>query len=105
MRYLFLFISAFSFGQQALKVDFISLNALVKPNAIEKSVSGEVSYEFNVKASIDSIKIDAVKMEISDIKINNKIVPFKNSGKHLVLYEGYKNGNNKLSFTYSATPK
>lgn len=105
MRYLFLFISIFSFGQQAQKVDFVSVNALVKPNAIEKSITGTIAYEFNVKAALDTIKMDAIKMEISDVKINNKSVPFKNTGKQLAFYEGFQKGNNTLSLSYVATPK
>jgi len=102
--FLLVFIN-FSYGQQTQKVDFISVNALVRPDAIEKSVSGKVSYEFNVKSSIDTIKIDAIKMAFTEVKINNKSVQFKNTGKSLVLFEGFKNGNNTLSFEYSAMPK
>ncbi len=105
MRYLFLFLSVVCFGQQTQKVDFITLNALVKPNAIERSITGTITYEFNVKATIDTIKIDAIAMEFSDVKINNKTVPFKNTGKKLVLYEGFQKGNNTLTFGYAATPK
>ncbi|MES2811770.1 MAG: M1 family metallopeptidase [Bacteroidota bacterium] len=105
MRYLFLFISIFSFGQQTQKVDFLSANALIKPNAVEKSVTGKVTYVFNVKSSIDTIKIDAVKMDFTDVKINKKPVQFKTSGKSLQLFEGFQKGENELTFEYSATPK
>lgn len=105
MKYLFLFITSFVFAQQTKKVDFISMNASLQPNAIEKSISGKVIYDFVVKSKIDTIKIDAVKMEFSDVKINGKSVPFKNSGKSLNLYKGYKKGKNKVEFTYSAKPK
>lgn len=105
MRYIFLFISIFSFAQQHSKVDFVSLNALVKPNAIEKTVNGELTYTFKVNTMLDTIKIDAVKMEFNDVKINGKSVQFKNSGKALLLFEGYKKGKNTLTFGYSAKPK
>jgi len=105
MRYLFLFVSVFSFGQQLQKVDFISVDALVKPNATEKAVNGKVTYSFNVKSVIDTIKMDAVNMDFTDVKINNKPVQFKNSGKNLQLFEGFHKGENTLTFDYSATPK
>lgn len=105
MKYLFLFITSFVFAQQTKKIDFISMNASLKPNAIEKLISGKVVYDFVVKSKIDTIKIDAVRMEFSDLKVNGKSVPFKNSGKSLLLFKGYKKGNNKLEFSYSAQPK
>ncbi|WP_346770846.1 M1 family metallopeptidase [Flavobacterium filum] len=86
-------------------MDFKTVHAIVAPNSIEKSISGEVKYEFQVLASIDTIAIDAIKMEFSNVKINGKAVNFKNSGKALQLFEGFKKGKNKLTFTYKASPK
>lgn len=94
-----------SFAQQTNKVDFIKCNASVSPNPAEKSISGTVVYEFKVKKAIDTIKIDAKSMEFSGVMINEKSVKFKNSGKTLDLFEGFKKGKNKLTFRYSAKPK
>jgi aminopeptidase N len=105
MRYIFLFLFSISFAQQFQKVDFKTVHANVAPNPIEKSISGEVKYEFQVLASIDTIAIDAIKMEFTNVKINGKAVNFKNSGKALQLFEGFKKGKNKLTFTYKAFPK
>ena len=44
-------------------------------------------------------------MEFSEVIINGKSVKFKNSGKTLDLFEGFKKGKNKLTFSYSAKPK
>jgi len=100
-----LFFINVSFGQQIDKVDFIKCNAFVSPNASEKSISGTITYEFKVKKAIDTIKIDAKNMEFSEVIINGKEVKFKNSGKTLDLFEGFKKGKNKLTFRYSAKPK
>ena len=105
MRYLFLFFSFVLFGQQTNKVDFLVCNAKVTPNAQSRSISGYVSYEFKVCKSIDTIKIDAINMNFSDVLINGKSVKFKNSGKTLDLFEGFKKGKNTITFSYSATPK
>lgn len=105
MRYIFLLFSLISFAQQTQKVDFISLNALIKPNTVEKTVRGEVSYRFKVSTLLDTIKIDAVKMDFSEMRINGNEVKYKNSGKALLLFEGFKKGNNTLTFNYSAQPK
>ena len=96
-----LFVSL-SFAQQTDKVDFIKCDAFVSPNHIEKSISGKVIYEFKIKKTIDTIKIDAKNMEFSEVVINGKLVNFKNSGSTLDLFEGFKKGINKLSFSYSA---
>lgn len=100
-----LFFINVSFAQQTDKVDFIKCNALVAPNHSEKSISGTITYEFKVKKAIDTIKIDAINMEFSEVTINGKSVNFKNSGKTLDLFEGFKKGKNKLTFSYSAKPK
>ena len=105
MKYILLLFSLTCFAQQTSKVDFISLDALVKPNAIDKTVRGEVSYVFKVKEILDTIKIDAIRMEFNSVKINGKSVNFKNSGKSLSLFEGYKKGKNTLTFSYLAQPK
>ena len=100
-----LLLVSFSFAQQTDKVDFIKCDALVAPNHAEKSISGTITYEFKVKKAIDTIKIDAINMEFSGVSINGKSVKFKNSGKTLNLFEGFKKGKNKLTFNYSAKPK
>ncbi|MEO8515766.1 MAG: M1 family metallopeptidase, partial [Flavobacterium sp.] len=104
MKYFLLFITSLAFAQQTQKVDFTSMQGFLKPNSIDKTISGKVIYQFNVKTVIDTIKIDAHKMEFSSVFINNKEVKFKNSGKQLQLFEGFKKGKNILTFEYKATP-
>jgi aminopeptidase N len=100
-----LFFINLSFAQQTDKVDFIKCDALVLPNASEKSISGTVTYEFIVKKAIDTIKIDAKNMEFTQVIINGNLVNFKNSGSTLDLFEGFKKGKNKVTFRYLAKPK
>lgn len=105
MRYIFLLFSIFSFSQQVKYVDFLTCTASLYPNFEEKSISGNVTYEFKVKQILDTIKIDAKNIEFSDVMINGKLVKFKNSGKTLDLFEGFSKGKNKLTFQYNAIPK
>lgn len=105
MRYIFLLFSIISFGQQLQQVDFITLNARLEPNFYEKSISGDVRFDFDVKSMIDTIRIDAKKMQISNVLLNGKVVNFKNNDKNLLLFEGYTTGRNQLTFTYKAKPK
>ncbi|SHJ27119.1 M1 family metallopeptidase [Flavobacterium haoranii] len=100
-----LFLSQIFYAQQYKKVDFITCDAFVSPNFNEKSISGKVNYEFKVLEKIDTISIDAVAVDFSDVRINYKKVPFVYDGKHLKLYKGFKKKDNVLSFTYSAKPK
>ena len=105
MKYVILLLSTFSFAQQTKFVDFKSVLGKIEINPIEKSVSGEVTYDFEVKSAIDTIKIDAQNMTFTNLKINNTVVNYKNSGKKIALFEGYKIGKNTLTFNYLAKPK
>ena len=63
MRYLILFFfSIFSFSQQITKVDFKSVVAKITINPTEKTISGDVKYDFDVLQTVDTIKIDAKNM-------------------------------------------
>lgn len=105
MRYLLLFVSLFSFAQQSKSVDFTSVLGKIDINPMDKSVLGEVTYDFIVNKSIDTIKIDAQNIEFTNLKINNNEVKYCNNRKQILLFEGYKLGNNKLTFNYLARPK
>jgi aminopeptidase N len=100
-----LFYINLSFAQQTDKVDFIQCDAFVTPNFSEKSISGNIVYEFKVLKAIDTIRIDAKNMDFSNVTINGKTVKFKNSSTTLDLFEGFKKGKNKLIFNYEAKPK
>ena len=103
--YFLLLIPSLLLAQQNAKVDFKTANSKLTLNFDKQAVAGTISYEFEVKSSIDTIRIDAVNMNFTNVKINNKEVIFKNSGKELQLYKGYKKGKNTLTFNYQATPK
>lgn len=105
MRYFFLLFSVIASSQQLQKVDFVKMNAHVNLYPSEKLIKGNVQYDFEVKSNIDTIKIDAKSMTITDVSINGKIVNFKNNGKTLNLFEGYNVGKNQVTFLYEAKPK
>lgn len=105
LQFLFLLFPYFLFAQQIEKVDFKKLNANLSLDADNKKISGSVTYIFEVLSSIDTIRIDAKSMNFTNVKINNNPAEFKNSGKELKLYKGFKNGNNTLTFDYDAFPK
>lgn len=95
------FICAPTFAQ----VDFKTLDASLSVDFDKRYVSGICEFEFEVKGKVDSIRIDAIAMSFTNVRINNRTVPFVASPKQLKLYKGFKKGTNRLSFEYSATPK
>ena len=105
MKYLFFFISTFTFAQQTQFVDFKSVLGKIVVNPVEKTVSGDVDYDFEVIKSIDTIKIDAQNMEFSNLKLNGKSINYINTQKQLQIIFPFKKGNNNLTFQYSAKPK
>ena len=105
MKYFLLFFSIFTFGQKLKSVDFLTAKGVLELDFDKKSISGLATYTFQVLNKIDTIKVDAVNMEFSEVKINGKNVGFKINKRNLALYQGYKKGKNVLSFRYKATPK
>ena len=105
MKYLFFFICTFTFAQQTQFVDFKSVLGKIAVNPIEKIVSGDVDYIFDVVKSIDTIKIDAQNMEFSNLKLNGKAINYRNTQKQLQIIFPFKKGKNNLTFQYSAKPK
>ncbi|MFV8369827.1 M1 family metallopeptidase [Flavobacterium sp. LB2R40] len=105
MKYLFFFISTFTFAQQTQFVDFKSVLGKIAINPVEKIVSGNVDYDFDVLKSIDTIKIDAQNMEFSDLKLNGKSLNYINTQKQLQIIFPFKKGKNNLTFQFLAKPK
>lgn len=105
LRFFFLLFPYFLFSQQLQKVDFKTLNAVLSLDPANKKISGKVTYAFEVLSAIDTIRIDAKNMSFFNLTLNNKTVDFKNSGKELLLFKGFKKGKNTLTFDYEATPK
>ena len=104
MKYLLLLLSIFTFGQQTKAVDFKTINASLEINPVKRNVVGKYTAIFEVKNKLDTIRIDAIKMEFFNLKINKKTVNFKENKKQLLLFEGFKLGKNTLTFEYEAFP-
>lgn len=105
MKYLLFLFSFLSWSQQTAKVNFTECYAKVAPDYKLRKVEGKVVYNFKVLQPTDTIRIDAKDMRFYEVKINNKPVNFKSNKKELLLFEGFKKGNNSVSFSYTAFPK
>jgi aminopeptidase N len=103
--YLVLFIVTFSFAQPIKTVDFSSVLGDITIDPTSKMVSGKVTYLFEVFSPTDTIKIDARDMTFSNLLVNNSVVKYSNPTNKLVLFEGFNQGKNSISFEYAAYPK
>jgi len=105
MKYLLLLISAITWAQQLQSVDFKTANGQLTIDTESKRISGSVTYTFEVLKNIDTIRIDAITMTISDVTLNNLKINYNVTPKELLLIYPFKKGKNKLQFNYEATPK
>ncbi|PJJ07989.1 aminopeptidase N [Flavobacterium sp. 1] len=105
MKYLFLFLSAFTFAQQTQSVDFKTVNSHITIDPSNKNVSGDVTYTFEVLKPIDTVKIDAQNMTFSGVELKGKKIPFTTNGKELLLIYPFQKGKNSIQFSYEAKPK
>lgn len=105
MKYLLLLLSTITFAQQIQSVDFKLVHGQITINPKDKSVTGAVSYWFDVLKQIDTIRIDAQNMDFTDVEMNQKKIPFITDGKQILLISTFKKGTNNISFNYVAKPK
>lgn len=105
MKYIFFFITTFVFAQQTKFVDFKSVSGQLTINDLQKTISGQVDYEFDVLQPIDTIRIDGKNMEFTNVQIDGKDVVFVNTGKELQVLNNFQKGNNHLTFNYNVKPK
>lgn len=94
------------FAQQTESVDFKTCKAKIQVNTKEKSVEGQILYDFKILKNIDSIFVDAVKMDFNSVTINSQQIKFQNDKEKLWLIYPFRKGEvYALSFSYKAFPK
>ncbi|MDO1500413.1 M1 family metallopeptidase [Winogradskyella maritima] len=102
----FILLFSCAFAQQTDYVDFTHAKAMITVNPDSASVSGHVIYKFNIEKSVDSIYVDARSMTISEVKLNDEVIPFEyNNHKLIIKKEFQESSENKLLVRYSAQPK
>ena len=90
---------------QNQSVDFLTANVHIKLNFILKNIEGKVSYTLEVYKKPDTLFLDAVNINFSEVKLNKKPVKYVVSDKKIKIYSGIKKGKNLLELSYTATPK
>lgn len=110
MRYLFLVVlvhlNLTGHAQSQQKVDFVTGAVSVQIDPHSRELRGEVTYTFDVLEKMDSLFLDARDIHFESVRLNNKRVPFQNTGKQLNLKKRLKPGRSyHLSLAYRTKPK
>ena len=100
------FFGYMTHAQHQDKVDFINGTAMTVLNPKEKSIDGKIAYSYNILKQVDSIFLDAINMEFSEVTINEKKVDYSYDGKKIAIFSKFEKGqSDTLSLTYKVTPK
>ncbi|MGE5356453.1 MAG: M1 family metallopeptidase [Deltaproteobacteria bacterium] len=87
-------------------IDVNHLSAFIKIDPVRRHVSGKAVFTFMpLRNEFDSLVMNITDIEITEAKINNSPVDFKNNGDQLVLFTNKKQineKNNQLSLKYFA---
>ncbi|MBM1107262.1 M1 family metallopeptidase [Aurantibacter crassamenti] len=103
---LFLSLSFSVIAQHQDKVDFILATVSLEPIPEKKQITASVTYDFNVLQNVDSIFLDAKKMNFSAVLINDKKVDYVNDSSTISIFKKFKKGKHyKLKLDYTCTPK
>lgn len=103
--YLLIFITPF-FGQQKRAVDFLRIEAEITPTS-EKMLTGIASYDIKINSYTDTIAIDAIDMDFSEIYLDGRAVKeqLDYDGKKLKIGLNLNPGRYRLKLGFTAKPK
>jgi aminopeptidase N len=91
---------------QVENIDFITADAEIFVDPVNKEVSGEINYEFEILKSIDSFYVDARNMNFDEVLLNGEQKNYRNSGGRIWMKnEINPSENNSLQLKYSVKPK
>lgn len=110
MRNVFLIVilifAHISIAQQINHVDFKTAMAILHIDLDSASVGGSIGYTFDVKNKIDTLKIDARNMLISNVILNKKSVNYDyDNSQILIVNQINPSADNTLLISYSTQPK
>ncbi len=98
-------IGLYSNAQQTEIVDFIRVEALIRPIHSEKKVSANATYSFKILQKCDSIFLDAVSIILLKNNSENNI-SITSENKKIWLVSNFKpNKRYSVSFDYEVAPK
>lgn len=94
-------------AQQIHQIDIIKADVDLALIPSQKKVHGQVTYDFNILRSTDSLVIDARDLEILEVKLDDHPADFHYQDKlKLRIYNSfYKSGKHSVEIHYQAKPK
>lgn len=94
-------------AQQIHQIDIIKSDVDLDLIPSQKKVHGQVTYDFNILRSTDSLVIDARDLEILEVKLDDHPADFHYQDKlKLKIYNSfYKSGKHSVEIHYQANPK
>lgn len=101
-----LFFTLALFAQEQAAVDFTRASAVIIPNPLEKKITGNIIYEFDVLQDVDSIFLNAVQMKFISIEMPEEEFKHTYDGKLLSFHKKFIAGKSySFLITYEVTPK
>ncbi|MEJ2163551.1 MAG: M1 family peptidase, partial [Robiginitalea sp.] len=85
--------------------DFVRAHITVAPDPFTRTVSGEVRYEFTTTEFMDSIYLDAQRMQFERVELDGSDIGYSSKGGKLVIRGPIKIGRHELFVSYKASPK
>ncbi len=100
-----LLVSLGSMAQQIHSVDFLKGKVDITIDATDRSVKGKVDYSFKVLKNTSSVTIDAKKMQIESVLLDDVQMDVVYDDKHLKIVSDFKaNTDHNVQVTYTAFP-
>ncbi|SFD06001.1 M1 family metallopeptidase [Algibacter pectinivorans] len=96
------------YAQQTDYVDFTEVKAVLafSQMKVDSTVFNSYQIKFEVLKQTDSVYLDAINMKFSNVSLNKSKVKFKNDGKKLIIYHGFKASKTyTLNFLFFTSPK
>ncbi|WP_245668113.1 M1 family metallopeptidase [Flagellimonas zhangzhouensis] len=87
------------------KVDFVHGAVFIEPTPQEKQLKGSVAYQFEVISDVESIFLDAVNMEVSQVTLDGKTIDFEYDNRKLTIKNSLQQAStHNLTVNYVAKP-
>jgi len=104
--FLFLCLTFFGWSQQTEYIDFKTCKAEINFDTSLRKIHGNITYEFKILKTVDSIFFDAKNMKFSKIIIENRVLEYENDNKKLWIKNKFiANKSYAIQFKYEANPK
>ncbi len=85
--------------------DFLSLHIKAEFDTIEETVIGEVEHRFIIPETLDTLWLNAVRIEVEELRLNGSEVPFIQNDTALFILVQYNGKEQRLQIAYRAKPR